>query len=199
MPTIDNPEMDDSIKEEIIQAQIKEIRDRSRIPTSEWRRRKYQNDVEWRNSILEKSPDLADIYPAPIPPENFIDEDIQRDRNMITSADILDLHLAELRDFKTFNQPGILSKRTEELTHKVAQGLAWGIAADEKNIVDERVKLIREELLKTPNTSEVLVVLHRFLSMVHSMPYPRVPVRDLYWQDVDDVKRFLDFLSRDLK
>lgn len=199
MPTIDNPEMDDSIKEEIIQAQIKEIRDRSRIPTSEWRKKAYLNSVHLRDTYLAKFPDHADGYNAPRPPEEFEQEDQLRDQNMVTSADLLDLHLSELKDFKTFKQRGVLSERTEQLVKEVTAGLIWGIETDKVGEGDKRMKAINKRLTESTTPSNILVALHELLSLIHSLPFPRVPVKDLYWQDKKVSEKFFDFLSNDLR
>lgn len=54
-------------------------------------------------------------------------EDRERDTNMITSEDLLDLHLSELKDYKESGQPGFYSRRTVKLLGKVESGILWAL------------------------------------------------------------------------
>jgi hypothetical protein len=99
--------------------QIQQIRERSGLSFSGLRQREH---TRLSQAGVNLDPSLKD-WCGPSADEEY---DTVRDRNMITSADVLDLHLSELRDSGTFG-PGIHSERTLGLATRVAMGFVWTI------------------------------------------------------------------------
>lgn len=188
------------------QVEIERIRDRSRILFSEYRRRTYEGDLAAQRDSVQLHPEYD---PAPMrPPEEFAAEDALRDRNMITSGDILDMYLAELADYKN-GFIGFHSRRTEKAAQKVSLGLHWAIEFDERRkkvyaASEQTLDMIAD--LKTGlmnmDTASTITGIHRLLDFFH-VKAPIVgyhmPVRDLYWESPREIVLYLDFLSNGLR
>ena len=53
--------------------------------------------------------------------------EVERERNKVTSFDLIQLHKMELEDFKFYGQPGLYSERTEEKINDVASRIIWAV------------------------------------------------------------------------
>lgn len=215
-------EVNNTSNEEYKQEMIQIIRERSRIPSSMLRRIYIQNSIQAVEMSLLRDPNNP-LYKAELEAtrrgldrlDDYRDEDKERDGNMITSADILDLYLSELADYRRFKQAGVFSERTEELAKKVASGLAWGIEADKKYdypktqygmagvpVPDtDRMEIYRRDLLRIMgelNIPGLQICINHILSGIHQRVLPGMPIRDLKWEPWR-VEGFLNFLSNDLR
>lgn len=138
-------------------------------------------------------------------------EDAEMDSNMITSADLLDLHLSELRDFEEFGQGKFYSRRTERLLNRVIDGLIWGIdyeASRSKNPFQHiGLPSYKGKLLKAQSLADQMIVIHEVLNAIHQYAIgPEATgalliVRDLRWAGREwrgAARKFLDFLRDEL-
>lgn len=156
--------------------------------------------------------ELHQIYPEIklYDPEAHYEEDLERDKNMITTYDILNLFLSEKKDFETFKQPGVNSPRTEKLALNVTWGLMYGLRAPDKYTPEfhrkyqsyktqlEYRRTLEENLLKVKNSNDLIVSLHKIFAMMHTITVPLMPIRDLYLAREIEVQRFFDFLDSKL-
>jgi hypothetical protein len=142
-------------------------------------------------------------YLQQVDPELHKEEDELRDKNMVTSLDVLQLHLSELDDIKKFGQAGIHSARTEELALEVQWGIIFGVNMNEqysplgayKGSKDrpKQVEKLLDSLRDARNSREVLIAVSWILSLSHSGFLSHIPLRDLYWKPYDK-HRFLSIL-----
>lgn len=187
------------------QVYIGEIRARSVISASTLRRRKFKLLPPYSH------PSLIRLYD----PKLHVDEDRERDLNMVTSADVLDLYTSELRDSEIFG-PGNHSERTQELARRVASGLAWAIDNElrfeaihnegmrivlEAGIsgIGPKAKDIRDRLTSKEDSRDLMVAIDQVLGLVHRREIFRSPLKDLLWEPHGETAKLLNFLKDDHK
>lgn len=186
---------------------IFQIRQRSMLSFSALRQIEYERLSQ---AGVKLDPSLKDFYGASAD-EQY---DTLRDSNMITSADVLDLHLSELKDSETYG-PRILSERTLGLAIRVAMGFVWTIdnepefaarSSKHEKTVQESLKKsgfktkamnLRPKLLST-DVRVLIIAIHQVLGLDHKEGLPRSPLKDLWFKDIEETHKFLNFL-RDLK
>lgn len=137
-------------------------------------------------------------------------EDAERDKNMITSADLLNLHLSELNDYLQSGIGGFHSRKTDTLLHKVTTGLLWILDIQGQR---ERVDnphggfgflYWHDKLKQAKDDREKMILINSTLGAVHAHDTGGDPkagnilIRDLRYGDRRDVTQLLAFFSNDL-
>lgn len=139
-------------------------------------------------------------------------DDTEMDKHLITSADLLDLHLSELKDFKEFGQGGLYSWRTDRVIDRVVDGLVWGIDYEASHTENpfEHILLpdYKRKLLTAPSALERIIIIHKLLNAIHQWAVTDdeatgalLLIRDLRWiclERREAAREFLDFLSNEL-
>lgn len=196
-------------KEARIKAYIEEVRERCSKSSNKLRREMYEGVYLPEHEKFVKS-GWKDHVP-PRAPEIFEEEDKLADAGMIDSADLLDLHLSELKDFKESGQPGFYSHKTEELIDRVLAGLVWAINKRVENSTwDFAVgmkQFIDGEFPKLKNYQDKMKLIHEVLNTIHgtALPGERYTGAEMYVRDLKftkwqtEVHKVMDFLRDDLK
>jgi hypothetical protein len=199
---------------------IKRIRERSTKPTSQLRKEYaeqtiagYHPDqsypIQYFLSYYFANPQLGvstldDYY------KYHTKTDQEKDDHMITSADLLDLHVSSLDDFLKTGIPGHHSRRTGALLKKVSNGLLWALDIEGRKERDENPrggygflywKAKLNDATLTRDNKQKMIVINQILGSIHANDTGGDPlagnylVRDLLFERRNKVEELLNLLS----